>query len=153
MGLATIFQVSKRRLGFVRLERHGHEPRLDALANRARIRKILLGPESLRGIPETDCLEKRHAEIKIRTLRAEKRRDGFEGAVQLQGRRQCPVQHVIDCGRSRSLLICGHIWPAIPEDLGHIVVVMVCEVARMLPAKLRSAALYRWPSLKYHGPQ
>src|SRR5262245_15793319 len=64
-GLTTVLQVSEGRSGLVRFERHGDEPRLDALANRAGLRKVLVGPEPLRRIPEADRLEKRHAEIII----------------------------------------------------------------------------------------
>src|SRR5690349_7899221 len=58
VGLTSILQVSECRIGFMRLECHGHQSSLDTFTDDFGFRKALLGPEPFRSIPETNRPEK-----------------------------------------------------------------------------------------------
>src|SRR5260221_6467773 len=122
-GLAAILQMPERPGGFMRFERHGDEPGLDALANTDRLGKVLRGPKAFCRIPIANLPEEGDAEIEIGTDRAEEGRNGLERAVLLQRGVQRPIEHASHFRGGSPLLPRRHMGPPVSKELCQVIVV------------------------------
>src|SRR4030095_16575035 len=106
-----------------------HQTRPDQAAYSDGIRKLGARPEPPRAIPETDRIEKRHAEVINCRERAEECWIHLEGSIGIEGLLQSPRKHSIDRLACKPLLWRTHVSPAITQNPGDVVVIVVREVA------------------------